>query len=345
MSLLKPEDFKYTWIIPKDSWYIRVYLWVWEASSKDITFCKLFWGYTLIWLGLPIRLLSAYFRSVRSVFRVAGDFRTRRKNARRKVRTKSDKPTVVREPKKAKVPSIGYIVQPVAGRMSRLHLEHNHGKPAYWIVDCEVLKGSGNVLKFRFNTPGKHEVSVGYVLDRDGNLHQVSREIEVRAQPSAAMVVLDKIADGFTGAGMAVRSVRHVLAHPPKPVATVGKVSAISAAGATLVTACVGVIFGVYAAVSTAGSWGPSAWRSVESVGPYARDAGLGGLAVGIAAFIVYCVVISGVVYAFTNVVAKPVAIGTKRGALTFRDVMKIGYISVKSNTCPRVVVEEEETE
>lgn len=38
-------DYKHTWVLPRDSIVIRFYMWLWNASPREVTFCKLFWGY------------------------------------------------------------------------------------------------------------------------------------------------------------------------------------------------------------------------------------------------------------------------------------------------------------
>lgn len=38
-------DYKHTWVLPRNSIVVRFYMWLWGASPRDVTFCKLFWGY------------------------------------------------------------------------------------------------------------------------------------------------------------------------------------------------------------------------------------------------------------------------------------------------------------
>lgn len=325
---MKAEDFKYTWIIPREVWYVKVYLWVWDASPTEITFCKFFWGYALIWLGVPIRLVAGLFRTINSVRLRAKESRRRRLKAKL-----AEKPAVI---KAAKVPSIHYTLRPVVGRRAKFWVEDASGDVATWCIDGNVV-GHRRLLKYFFETPGEHEVSLPNVYDEDGKTHDVKRVVDVRYRPSAAMRVLDGVSYGFTGIKMAASTAAHAVAHPPKPIAKVGRVSAMGASVASIVAVCVGCVVAGYAFVTHAGSIGRSFWHVTF---PIVKPVGIvAGIAMVIG-FLVYCVVVSGLVYAFTNVIAKPVAIGTKRGALSFGQVMRIGYVAVKSNTCPRLEIE-----
>lgn len=51
-------DYKHTWEIPRKKWYMRLFLWVYDAKEENVTFCKLFWGYAFMWLCLPLKLVA-----------------------------------------------------------------------------------------------------------------------------------------------------------------------------------------------------------------------------------------------------------------------------------------------
>ncbi len=61
-------ELKHTWHVSRVAWYIRLYLWVWDQQPQDLTFCKLWWGYVFMWLGLPIKsLIVAIGKLVRTL--------------------------------------------------------------------------------------------------------------------------------------------------------------------------------------------------------------------------------------------------------------------------------------
>lgn len=47
----------HTWTFDKNSKLIRYYVWVWEASIRQLNFCKLFWGIVLSPIGLVAKFL------------------------------------------------------------------------------------------------------------------------------------------------------------------------------------------------------------------------------------------------------------------------------------------------
>lgn len=51
-------DHKHTWTLPRDSWTIRFYIWLWSADDEDVNFCKILWGYIFAIPCLIVRALA-----------------------------------------------------------------------------------------------------------------------------------------------------------------------------------------------------------------------------------------------------------------------------------------------
>lgn len=66
-------DYKYTAKVSKDSWFIKLHCWLWEADPDQIDFCKLFWGYIFAIPNIVLRILFSpfYFTIVRPLIRRA----------------------------------------------------------------------------------------------------------------------------------------------------------------------------------------------------------------------------------------------------------------------------------
>lgn len=63
-------DYKHTIEVDRTAWFIRFYVWLWDAKETDINVCKLFWGYfplfVIPWLvmrllWIPLRPIASYF--------------------------------------------------------------------------------------------------------------------------------------------------------------------------------------------------------------------------------------------------------------------------------------------
>jgi len=50
--------YKHTARVKADSWFIRFYLWLWEADVDKVDFCRLFWGYVFAVPNLFIRAVG-----------------------------------------------------------------------------------------------------------------------------------------------------------------------------------------------------------------------------------------------------------------------------------------------
>lgn len=47
--------------VREGSWFIRLYLWAWEARIEEMDFCRLFWGYIFMPLNLLLRAIVTPF--------------------------------------------------------------------------------------------------------------------------------------------------------------------------------------------------------------------------------------------------------------------------------------------
>jgi hypothetical protein len=54
---MRQADLKHELAVNRNSWFIRFYVWLWQANPKDINFCKIFWGYVFVIAGLVLRLV------------------------------------------------------------------------------------------------------------------------------------------------------------------------------------------------------------------------------------------------------------------------------------------------
>jgi hypothetical protein len=50
------EDHQLHARVSQDAWYLRFYIWLWEADPDRVDFCKLFWGLAVFaWVGLLLK--------------------------------------------------------------------------------------------------------------------------------------------------------------------------------------------------------------------------------------------------------------------------------------------------
>lgn len=49
-------EYKYEKYVSRNSWYIRLFLYMWPVNPKDINFCMLFWGF----IGAPFNLIGRF---------------------------------------------------------------------------------------------------------------------------------------------------------------------------------------------------------------------------------------------------------------------------------------------
>jgi hypothetical protein len=50
--------YKHTARVKADSWFIKFYLWLWEADLETVDFCKLFWGYLFAVPNLLVQVIG-----------------------------------------------------------------------------------------------------------------------------------------------------------------------------------------------------------------------------------------------------------------------------------------------
>lgn len=50
-------DYKHTWTLPRNSWVVVFYMWLWAADPDEVNFCKLFWGYVFAVPCLIVRAI------------------------------------------------------------------------------------------------------------------------------------------------------------------------------------------------------------------------------------------------------------------------------------------------
>jgi hypothetical protein len=57
-------EYKHEMTVDANSWFIRLYVWMWEAKRSDINFCKLFWGYFPVFFLLNLVVFQLMIRPV-----------------------------------------------------------------------------------------------------------------------------------------------------------------------------------------------------------------------------------------------------------------------------------------
>lgn len=58
------------WELPESGWYIRFFLWTWNASPQNLNICKLFWGTVFLPISLWVSIPAAAERHSVSGFAV-----------------------------------------------------------------------------------------------------------------------------------------------------------------------------------------------------------------------------------------------------------------------------------
>ena len=57
--MVAQSELKHAITVSRSSWFVRLYLRVWQASEKDINFCKMFWGY--VFMPVAFLLIALWF--------------------------------------------------------------------------------------------------------------------------------------------------------------------------------------------------------------------------------------------------------------------------------------------
>lgn len=363
-------DYKHHWELDRTAWFVRFYLWLTQASDKNITFCRLFWAYFLIWLFLPFRLLIMLLDGVGWLVR------------------RIPKPSHDGGPVRKPYLTHGRVIagRDVGFKLHNLGLNNKNWKAVGWYLDDQLIWGSAGDSKWADSlTPGKHEIRVeiadysNWVFPEpdpsdpyDPRGYHVPEHpkmiltLTVEALPTPLELrVLDAVAAGMARGVMALRSARMML----RPVARVVLVPvALVGRGEVWVLnrlldrwRLLLVLLGAF----WLGLMGGAVYAGIETGvplhGPLAATGHwLGNAAVNAAPYLVVGVIavafslLTGIllarwidsrdfehpmkVYVWACAFGRGVkAFG--RGIKGFGRMMLIGYKVVKSNTCPKVVL------
>lgn len=242
---MRVEEYKHTWVIPRNAWYIRLYMLLWNADEKDITFCKLFWGYALCWVAIILRIVAI------PLFLIA----------------------LIPSPDR----------KPAA--------ECVHGAAARSCETCKALRKE----------------------ERDAK--KLARK--ERRRNKLPMRVLNAVSNGMVVVIQHIATVVRKCAWVP---------------GALFILGCICLVGGLIAV-------GYEAYTTIPVKEGLQILLIIGAAAVAVVAL---TALIVGAILLFTEAgvgLGPKMGHGAKKGGLKFRDVMRIGYVGVKSNTCPRVVI------
>lgn len=340
-KIMKEEDFKHVWVLSPNVWWIKFFLWMYGANEREVTFCRLFWGYTMT----PVLLLPRTVVGILGMWDdayVASRNDLRRHKLRRELAIRASLP--MRWRKAAIRPRLGsnVVFALDSPTLSGVY-------PRSWILDGEELIGVGSsyVLNRSFNTPGKHLLRV--VMS---NGEHLDHDFVVRDR-SWAMRTIDKVSDKFSALKM------WLSAHPKienalgwLPLAFV--VTVLGSLIAILIT-----LF--HHGLALAGLWVYHAVLNLPHItvqGAVAvAHAVISATALDVVIVVgVVCAIvggITGIAYLllqtdrginFCDALMERLlhSLGRfgKKGGLSFARMFLIGYKGVKSNTCPRVVID-----
>lgn len=280
-QLMTEEDYKHTWVIPRNAWYIKIYVWMWMAQEEEITFCKLFWGYALCWIGLPVRIVVA----------------------------------IVSGPLKALE---NYVEDPV--RKAKRKEKKKRRKEER---DKEL---SASMAVERYNKRREQE-RLEEQRKKEKEARKAARKLKRKQNPSFMQRRLNNVANGGVRVVMFFKNeiVKDVMFIVTLCVFTVGVLG--------------GASYGVYEIVTNVTNPGAVGAVLIQGLIYLGAAVALVSIITGITflvletAFGLFCKLL------LWDYCCRPIGTGVGKGALTFRDVMRIGYKSVKGNTCPRVVV------
>jgi hypothetical protein len=371
--LMKEEDYKHTWVLNENTWYIKLYLWYWMASKTDITFCKLFWGYSLLFPLLPVRfLLGMGIGVANTVARIRYRMNYARGLRRQRIENsacgaqfllaEADGPgsvvtPVPSEPKPAKkhAPWIATHGRRVVNQPIRLS---TNGLVSKWLADPverevisygikQTVRESSVYVddnkRVVFDTPGEHVIELR-AYDKNLKPYTVKHTITVLAEPTKAMQRMDKIVGVFKGSlnatadGVAFLILKGQAA--AAPFRFVGRALLKLLKWGSLTSLVGGFGFGIYEAVVNWSHYGPTLLHMAGVALPWA---GVGIVGCLLAVLLVWMVIRTGFGIAMRDLMsdgAEVVAEKGAQGAVGFFKMMRIGYKSIKGNTCPRVVVE-----
>lgn len=333
-------DLKHTWRVRRKSWYVRFFLWLYETPETQVTFCKLFWGYALLWITLPVALIVKSLEvGVRTIKQVVPEG------------PPEEKPTVT-------IPKRGRVEKEFKPRV-------NYGFSRSWSIDGVVVSSAEykDRPKFMFYERGVHVIEVR--VQRNGKYETWKVEVEI-GPPVLPLRIMSGVADGFVWlkmhsyvAGRVLRAVAwtvRVLARTihwafrklkfQLNLASLMISFVVSVAGLALIaTVAAGD------AVRQAPVWLDHALPTMSQVAfGIGIVAVIGGLFLGVLWAALATPMGPAVGRGFVRAASPPVRgvrvafDGLILGVKEFGQAMKIGYVAVKSNTCPRIeVVHEDE--
>lgn len=322
MKIMRPEDYRYTWTIPATP-YVRFFLWVYDIERDKLTLCRFFWGNLLMIIALPLRVVSLPLGSLAG--RMA-----------RKVKAADEanamSPTLWISHRRA-----------IVGRTTKFKRKSGAGYQTRWLVlrDGDLVKDyverSYREVFYVFEEKGIYEVRVA-IEDGGGTAFRSgSKSVRVYAHPVPPQRLLEAV--GYVGT---------------RGVGLVQRVSSALARGAwrarrvVLVGSGILLTLGLACCVYIIATSPVATWHFAAPV--------LGGigLAIGVLSALAVLVALATGAVLGTRAIAPRAARrlrlrsfgrGVKHGGLTFGQAMKLGYVAVKSNTCPRLVVEGDEAE
>lgn len=359
--IMGEDDYKLQWVLPENTWWLRLWAWMWYSDKKDATLCNLFWGYLLMLVGLlPVRLFlagaGAAVDLVGEVFAASAKSRAERKGAEGRPKA-----------------SLELRNRPVRGRLFSVKINYWY-EAGIWDWDrlrWSIVDSDGNErpivvlsnLRFRSpEEPGAYELvarprrnSAVY-----GEQEPLRLPLVVQKRPGLFFWMLESIGDVgakfFMWAKNPVPSLVFSCLAIAAGATAIGGALFLSGWGVYLAGALfVGAVPAIASffsalpseAASAAASGAhwvshgfPGAVHVAETYGPKAAG---GGVAVALFALAIWGLYAFGLFAALRTLFILPAAHGTKHGTLSFLKMLVLGYKAVKGGTCPRIVVEEKD--
>lgn len=294
---------KYTIRVDERAAYIRFYLWLWEADKEKITFCRLFWAYIFTAPALIVRgLYTIFVRPLIGLGKLTG---------------KGFFWILEHLPERRS--------SPLSRTLERRQAEEERAKP----------------------TPEPKEKGPSTMQKTLGGIEHYGTIAAMRARPLAEGAAAAKDRLGYASK----KTVHKVAATVSIPI--VGRVLLGTAALASLLMVGIGVYFAAPAGISggeaAIGATGEAAVAVVHS--KFSLMAVLGTVALTVLICAIWAICMVGIPLLVMRYFLAPVGEGVAKGAVTgvetiggglsgFARAMKIGYYSVKTNTCPRIEVE-----
>jgi hypothetical protein len=310
---------KYAIRVDERAAYIRFYLWLWNAKKNEITFCKLFWAYVFAAPALMVRgFYTLFIKPVVFVLCLAGK-------------------GIARLLPEKKKPTSGFeSIEEKSERWEREAIEKHEEREA----------------KAR-KQKRQEEKAASMQKTLDGIEHVGTLAI-MKARPIAEGVGAAKKRVAYAGKRTAVK-VGDTVSVPLVGrgllgLAALAGISAVIVLGMLAAPYAVAGAHGVATGVSTgASAAGSAAVTMIHS--PASLWAVLGLFAAALVISAVWVLATVGILAFIARYMLAPTGRGVVKGAEVgaivvggglsgFAKAMKIGYYSVKTNTCPRIEIE-----